>query len=148
MFLRAAAAAALLAALLALWAGARDHAAAREAVERLLGPRASEAVGGAVHSMARAVRWLSSSSSSAASDRVWRQEELQADTRLLLSLLGHVFDVAGGEEFYGPGEHYRGFVGRDASRAFVTGEGPCTPRARVVRRAAHAKWQGTLRRAG
>ena len=40
---------------------------------------------------------------------------------LLLAVLGEVFDVSRGAQFYGPGGAYSGFVGRDASQAFSTG---------------------------
>jgi len=39
-----------------------------------------------------------------------------------LAFLGHVFDVSKGKEHYGPGGGYSFFAGRDASRAYVTGE--------------------------
>lgn len=39
----------------------------------------------------------------------------------LLSILGSVFDVSAGTAFYGPGQDYTHFLGRDASKAFVTG---------------------------
>ena len=59
--------------------------------------------------------------------RVFTPEELQAEGsgksgQLLLAVLGEVFDVSAGTQFYAEGEHYNCFVGRDASRAFVTGE--------------------------
>lgn len=41
---------------------------------------------------------------------------------LYLVILGHVFDVTKGKRFYGPGENYHAFLGRDASRAFITGD--------------------------
>ena len=41
---------------------------------------------------------------------------------LLLALLGEVYDVSGGSQYYGPGGGYSFFAGRDASRAFVTGQ--------------------------
>ena len=37
---------------------------------------------------------------------------------LLLVVLGEVFDVTAGRDFYGPGSEYEGFVFVDASRAF------------------------------
>lgn len=59
--------------------------------------------------------------------RVFTPEELQAEGsgksgQLLLAVLGEVFDVSAGTQFYAEGEHYNCFAGRDASRAFVTGE--------------------------
>ncbi|XP_043190042.1 neuferricin-like [Amphibalanus amphitrite] len=39
-----------------------------------------------------------------------------------IALLGHVFDVSKGRQHYGPGGGYAFFAGRDASRAFVSGD--------------------------
>ncbi|MBZ3877168.1 Neuferricin [Sciurus carolinensis] len=44
------------------------------------------------------------------------------DPGLYLALLGRVYDVSSGRRHYEPGAHYCGFAGRDASRAFVTGD--------------------------
>ncbi|XP_060147188.1 neuferricin isoform X2 [Globicephala melas] len=44
------------------------------------------------------------------------------DRGLYLALLGRVYDVSSGRRHYEPGAHYSGFAGRDASRAFVTGD--------------------------
>ncbi|XP_065226961.1 neuferricin [Planococcus citri] len=41
---------------------------------------------------------------------------------LYLSILGKVFDVSSGQSYYGAGQMYHGFIGRDASRAFITGD--------------------------
>lgn len=42
---------------------------------------------------------------------------------IYLAILGRVFDVSKGKDFYGPGAGgYSGFAGRDGSRAFVTGK--------------------------
>ena len=41
---------------------------------------------------------------------------------LYLALLGEVYDVSAGSQYYGPGGGYSFFAGRDASRAFVTGQ--------------------------
>ncbi|KAG7483728.1 hypothetical protein MATL_G00041360 [Megalops atlanticus] len=41
---------------------------------------------------------------------------------LYLSILGQVFDVGKGSKHYGPGGGYHFFAGKDASRAFVTGD--------------------------
>ncbi len=59
--------------------------------------------------------------------RVFTPEELHAEGngdsgKLLLAILGEVYDVSAGTEFYADGQGYNCFVGRDASRAFVTGE--------------------------
>jgi len=39
-----------------------------------------------------------------------------------LVIVGHVFDVTSGMKSYGPGSGYHGFIGKDGSRAFVTGQ--------------------------
>lgn len=41
---------------------------------------------------------------------------------LYLSILGKVFDVTKGVQHYGPGAPYNSFIGKDASRSFVTGQ--------------------------
>jgi len=41
---------------------------------------------------------------------------------LYLAMLGVVYDVSKGKEYYGPGGGYSFFAGKDASRAFVTGQ--------------------------
>uniref|UniRef100_A0A8C1FJ81 Neuferricin n=1 Tax=Cyprinus carpio carpio TaxID=630221 RepID=A0A8C1FJ81_CYPCA len=41
---------------------------------------------------------------------------------LYLAILGHVFDVEKGRKHYGPGGGYHFFTGKDASRAFITGD--------------------------
>ncbi|XP_077286308.1 neuferricin homolog [Arctopsyche grandis] len=41
---------------------------------------------------------------------------------LYLSLLGRIFDVTKGSKHYGPGSNYNIFIGRDASKSFITGE--------------------------
>ena len=43
-------------------------------------------------------------------------------THLYLSILGHVFDVSAGGSYYGKGGGYAFFAGRDATRAFATGD--------------------------
>ncbi|XP_024403226.1 membrane-associated progesterone-binding protein 4 [Physcomitrium patens] len=59
--------------------------------------------------------------------RLWTSAELEVHNGtnnkppLLLSILGSVFDVSKGWKHYGPGGSYHHFVGRDASRAFVSG---------------------------
>ncbi|MQL74295.1 hypothetical protein Taro_006657 [Colocasia esculenta] len=40
---------------------------------------------------------------------------------ILLAILGSVFDVTKGKSHYGPGGGYHHFAGRDASRAFISG---------------------------
>ncbi|XP_017557137.1 neuferricin [Pygocentrus nattereri] len=65
---------------------------------------------------------------SADSGRLLRQHELslyngrESSKGLYLAILGQVFDVEKGRKHYGPEGGYRFFTGRDASRAFVTGE--------------------------
>ena len=61
--------------------------------------------------------------------RVFTPEELKAEGSgesggtLMLAILGEVYDVSAGQGFYAPGQGgYNCFVGRDGSRAFVTGE--------------------------
>ncbi|XP_053532907.1 neuferricin [Ictalurus punctatus] len=62
------------------------------------------------------------------SGRLLSQEELalyngKEDSKgLYLAILGQVFDVEKGRKHYGPDGGYRFFTGRDASRAFVTGD--------------------------
>lgn len=41
---------------------------------------------------------------------------------MLLSIAGEVFDVSPGQRYYGKGKAYEGLVGKDASRAFITGD--------------------------
>lgn len=59
--------------------------------------------------------------------RIFTVEELSlyngSDPQLpiLLGVLGSVFDVTKGRSHYGPGGGYNHFAGRDASRAFVSG---------------------------
>ncbi len=42
--------------------------------------------------------------------------------KIMLAVLGEVFDVTEGKRFYAPPSHYAFFSGKDASRVFVTGE--------------------------
>lgn len=42
--------------------------------------------------------------------------------RVLVAVLGSVFDVTSGRQHYGPGGAYSVFAGRDATRSFVTGK--------------------------
>ncbi|XP_077228710.1 membrane-associated progesterone binding protein 4 [Tasmannia lanceolata] len=59
--------------------------------------------------------------------RLWTKEELAMyngtddGSSILLGILGTVFDVTKGRTHYGPGGGYQHFAGRDASRAFVSG---------------------------
>ncbi|OAY77940.1 Membrane-associated progesterone-binding protein 4 [Ananas comosus] len=59
--------------------------------------------------------------------RLWSVEELalyngtEEGLPILLGILGSVFDVTKGRSHYGPGGGYHHFAGRDASRAFVSG---------------------------
>ncbi|MCL7042136.1 hypothetical protein MKW94_028835 [Papaver nudicaule] len=59
---------------------------------------------------------------------LWRTEDLALyngtyddESPILLSVLGSVFDVTNGRSHYGPGGNYHHFVGKDASRAFASG---------------------------
>ncbi|CAI7864698.1 unnamed protein product, partial [Closterium sp. NIES-53] len=58
---------------------------------------------------------------------LWSAEELAKFNRstkglpLLLGILGDVFDVTKGRKHYGKGQGYNHFAGRDATRAFVSG---------------------------
>jgi len=45
---------------------------------------------------------------------------IKSNGRLLIGVLGRVFDVSSASEFYGPGGPYSVFSGRDASRALAT----------------------------
>jgi predicted heme/steroid binding protein len=58
--------------------------------------------------------------------RVISKQELaskdgKASPELWLSILGEVYDVSNGTQYYGAGMSYSVFVGRDGSAAFVTG---------------------------
>nr|CAG4649533.1 EOG090X0A5G [Scapholeberis mucronata]SVE93765.1 EOG090X0A5G [Scapholeberis mucronata] len=59
--------------------------------------------------------------------RVFTKEELAKykgvnDGKIYIALMGRVFDVSRGKDFYGPGGGYSFFSGVDGSRAFVTGD--------------------------
>eukprot|EP00898_Chlorokybus_atmophyticus_P002613 jgi/Chlat1/3352/Chrsp23S03663 len=51
-----------------------------------------------------------------------RSHDSSSGRELYLSILGSVFDVTAGDKFYGKKGGYRHFTGRDASRAFMTGD--------------------------
>ncbi|XP_008559280.1 neuferricin [Microplitis demolitor] len=59
-------------------------------------------------------------------DKLFSKKELEKynniENGLYLSILGQVFDVTKGEQYYGKGNTYHAFVGRDASQAFITGD--------------------------
>jgi hypothetical protein len=44
------------------------------------------------------------------------------DLEIWLSIMGEVYDVTMGKDFYGPGASYNAFSGRDASVPYVTGK--------------------------
>ncbi|XP_063916710.1 neuferricin [Zophobas morio] len=59
--------------------------------------------------------------------RLFTPEELQLyngndKPELYLAVLGKIFDVSKGSKHYGPGKAYNFFVGKDASRSFITGK--------------------------
>ncbi|KAI4877407.1 hypothetical protein NFI96_011705, partial [Prochilodus magdalenae] len=78
----------------------------------------------------RLAGWLFQSSVDVAADsgRLLSQDELslyngrENSKGLYLAILGQVFDVEKGRRHYGPDGGYHFFTGRDASRAFVTGD--------------------------
>jgi len=59
--------------------------------------------------------------------RLWRKQELAAydgkskGSKVYLAFLGLVYDVTENQQHYGEGADYNAFTGRDATRAFVTG---------------------------
>jgi len=61
-------------------------------------------------------------------ERVFSADELakyvgtEGSPGLYLAMLGVVYDVSTGPQYYGPGGGYTFFAGKDASRAFVTGQ--------------------------
>ncbi|BES97460.1 heme Hypothetical protein [Nesidiocoris tenuis] len=60
-------------------------------------------------------------------EKVFTREELKLyngieKKELYLAILGKVYDVSKARNYYGPGESYYGFVGKDGSKAFVTGD--------------------------
>jgi len=56
--------------------------------------------------------------------RLVSAEELSSklSNPIWLSILGQVFDVTTGRSFYGPGEGYSFFAGKDASQTYITGQ--------------------------
>ncbi|XP_068939358.1 neuferricin isoform X2 [Petaurus breviceps papuanus] len=85
------------------------------------------AVAGAA-AAAAAAAWLLGGPEAAARPRLLRASELAryrgatGEPGLYLALLGRVFDVGAGQAHYARGRAYGGLAGRDASRAFVTGD--------------------------
>lgn len=58
--------------------------------------------------------------------RVITEDELKSKNgkdsdEMWLSILGQVYDVSSGKDYYGEGSPYHIFIGRDASASFVTG---------------------------
>ncbi|XP_015736089.1 neuferricin [Coturnix japonica] len=51
-----------------------------------------------------------------------RYRGLKGEPGIYVAILGRVFDVQPGRRHYGPGGAYSGLAGRDASRAFATGD--------------------------
>ena len=51
-----------------------------------------------------------------------KSEDTSHESKIWLSIVGEVYDVTAGKEFYKPGSSYNVFAGRDASTAFVTGK--------------------------
>jgi hypothetical protein len=52
---------------------------------------------------------------------VFSNEDLLTDKRLLLSIVGNVFDVSDGEKYYGQGGGYSILSRRDCSKFYATG---------------------------
>ncbi|XP_054264894.1 neuferricin-like isoform X1 [Macrosteles quadrilineatus] len=75
-----------------------------------------------------AIGVIKSEETDSASNSLFTEEEIKQfngiskDKRLYLAILGNVFDVSKAAKYYGPGETYNAFTGRDGSRAFVTGD--------------------------
>ena len=65
---------------------------------------------------------------------VFKTDTISSSTerRLLLAIVGHIFDVSRGAKFYGPGGGYSRLVGRDCSRFYATGFKKFTYQNRIV----------------
>ncbi|PNH05572.1 Neuferricin [Tetrabaena socialis] len=73
------------------------------------------------------LRYFSMSNTATSQPRLFDEGTLalyngRKNSPLYLALLGEVFDVTKGRRHYDGGKGYGGFVGRDASKAFVTGD--------------------------
>lgn len=55
-------------------------------------------------------------------DRLSQYVGKEKGDKIYIAILGEVFDVTSGRKFYGPKRDYHHFAGRDASRAFITGD--------------------------
>ena len=53
-------------------------------------------------------------------EQLKQYDGVKSDGRLLVGILGKVFDVSSAADFYGPGGPYSVFAGHDASRALAT----------------------------
>ena len=53
-------------------------------------------------------------------EQLKQYDGVKSDGRLLVGILGKVFDVSAAANFYGPGSPYSVFAGHDASRALAT----------------------------
>ena len=53
--------------------------------------------------------------------KVFSKHELKSEDRVLLSILGHVFDVTEGKKFYSEGGSYEKLARGDYTRAYATG---------------------------
>ncbi|KAM4843977.1 neuferricin isoform 1-T1 [Thomomys bottae] len=95
-------------------------------MRRLCGPALVWSLAAAVAAVMAA--WLRGWWGARADLRLFTPEELarfrggRGDPGLYLAFLGRVYDVSSGRRHYEPGAPYSGFAGRDAARAFVTGD--------------------------
>ncbi|XP_056603288.1 neuferricin isoform X1 [Triplophysa dalaica] len=84
--------------------------------------------GNVVHVLESWLRQSVSDLSSLTPERMLTEDELTLyngepnSKGLYLAILGQVFDVERGRKHYGPGGAYHFFTGKDASRAFITGD--------------------------
>jgi hypothetical protein len=53
--------------------------------------------------------------------KIFSKHELKSKDRVLLSILGHVFDVTEGKKFYSEGGSYEKLARGDYTRAYATG---------------------------